>query len=409
MNLRLIPWAFEFPARGKNPMNAHLSIQQIENFRARSLDLPELTLAAEHISDCEMCHALFLQTAKRDRVAVPAGIDFSAESWFKDAHLEYEELIGLVENTLRGKDREIANLHLSICKFCREDLDSLRSFVKQVEHDLEAQPQREKQSGWRWWPWPALDWRWSSAAALTAIAIALVVIFWKRPDPIRPLPTDPSPAPSMIAAASPTPILPPSPSASIQTTDESLIAANLERPAVLKDLFVKTSTQRGIGEGTKSFKLLSPARTVIEEARPTFRWEPLPGAESYQVQLVATGSREFTASERLSAEMTQWTPAQPLKRGVVYKWMVTAVIKGEEIVSPAPTEPEIRFGLLDQQKLRELQALRKTNPSHIALGSFYARAGMLTEAEREFQVYQTDNPQSPLADKLIRRLRSWRE
>lgn len=88
--------------------------------------------------------------------------------------------------------------------------------------------------------------------------------------------------------------------------------------------------------------------------------------------------------------------------------MVIAIVNGEEVSSPAATAPEMRFMALDEERMRELQLLKKRTKSHLALGAFYARAGMLAEAEREFQTYRSENPQSPLADKLIRQIQSWR-
>ncbi len=90
------------------------------------------------------------------------------------------------------------------------------------------------------------------------------------------------------------------------------------------------------------------------------------------------------------------------------EWLVIAIINGEEVSSPAATAPEMRFMPLGEQQMRELQSLKKRTKSHLALGVFYARAGMLAEAEREFQAYRNDNPQSLLANKLIRQVRSWR-
>jgi hypothetical protein len=46
--------------------------------------------------------------------------------------------------------------------------------------------------------------------------------------------------------------------------------------------------------------------------------------------------------------------------------------------------------------------------SHLALGVFYAREGMLAEAEREFQVLVNDNPGSQIAASLLRAVQSWR-
>jgi hypothetical protein len=45
---------------------------------------------------------------------------------------------------------------------------------------------------------------------------------------------------------------------------------------------------------------------------------------------------------------------------------------------------EARFGILDQERTFELNLLKRT-PSHLALGVFYANAGILAKSEREFQ------------------------
>jgi predicted anti-sigma-YlaC factor YlaD len=392
-----------------------MSTAQIEKFRARELEAPEMVTVAAHISDCDECRRLFQQTAARQTESSTASINLSPQFWFKDDHLEYEELIDLVEDRLDAKEREIVNLHLTACETCREDLRSFREFVNQVERELQAGDRVEEQTRSSWWKWPAFDWKWGYAALAAAGIIVFSMLVWQRSQTPQLLNVSPSPAPSTIASSSPQPTATQSvsplsnPSAVVNQTpvDESLIAADLKKPAVLNELFVGSGAQRGISNDSSPFKLLSPNRAVIEEDRPTFRWERLEGATGYQVQFVASGSREFTSSERLSAETTQWAPSTPLKRGVVYKWMVTATVNGEEVSSPAVTAPEMRFMPLSEEKLRELQSLKKRTKSHLALGAFYARAGMLAEAEREFQAYRNENPQSPLADKLLRQVRSW--
>ena len=43
-----------------------------------------------------------------------------------------------------------------------------------------------------------------------------------------------------------------------------------------------------------------------------------------------------------------------------------------------------KFKVLDEEKIKQLSRL-KASQSHLALGIFYAREGMIAEAEREFQ------------------------
>ena len=72
------------------------------------------------------------------------------------------------------------------------------------------------------------------------------------------------------------------------------------------------------------------------------------------------------------------------------------------------TEPEIKFKVLEEAKMRELNELNKSPRSNLALGVFYANAGMVSEAEREFQTLAKQNPDSRIAAKLLRAVRSWR-
>jgi len=193
-----------------------------------------------------------------------------------------------------------------------------------------------------------------------------------------------------------------------QPISEALLAGALKRPAALGDLASGRGALKGEPAKGAPFKLLSPGRTVMSEDRPVFRWTPLDGASNYQVQVGDLNGNEAANSGPLAATITQWTPAKPLKRGMVYTWIVTATVNGEEITAPAPSEAEMRFKVLGKKEMGELAALKKQPSSHLALGIFYAREGMVAEAEREFQSLVKDNPDSSVLGKLLRSVRSWR-
>lgn len=198
------------------------------------------------------------------------------------------------------------------------------------------------------------------------------------------------------------------PRAMRQTIRGVLVAQNIERPRVLAGIVGETSALRGEGEGAAAFRPLAPARAVINDDRPTFRWAPLAGASSYQVQVVDAQNREVASSGQLPATASEWTPGQALARGEVYTWAVIAAARGEQVISPAPSEPEMRFKVLSAAEARELSLLEKGSRSHLARGVFYARAGMVEEAEGEFRQLVNQNPQSAAAAGLLRAVRSWR-
>ena len=73
---------------------------------------------------------------------------------------------------------------------------------------------------------------------------------------------------------------------------------------------------------------------------------------------------------------------------------------GNSITSPIPPAPEAKFKILESEKFREINDLRKSE-SHFMLAIAYADAGMLPEARRELQELSKQNPESPLPSNLL--------
>jgi hypothetical protein len=193
-----------------------------------------------------------------------------------------------------------------------------------------------------------------------------------------------------------------------QPIRDALLSQEIRKPESLNEIAGEQGAARGNNDKKSHFKLLRPGRNVIAEDRPVFEWQAVEGASNFEVQVADSRGREFANSRRLPASVTQWSPATPLKRGVIYSWAVSAIVNGQTITSPAPTAPEMKFKILEAAKMRQLEQLRGLGFSHLALGVFYAREGMLAEAEREFQVLVNDNPDSQIAANLLRTVQSWR-
>jgi len=190
-----------------------------------------------------------------------------------------------------------------------------------------------------------------------------------------------------------------------QSIKEFLTEEEVKRPDILAEINGVKSALRGTGD-KPSFGLLSPVGVVIVEDRPVFKWEHLTGATAYRVQVSDSPSREPISSDLLPETATQWMPVKALKRGKVYSWIVIATVNGKEIVSPLVSMPEAKFKVLEEERTRELNSLKRAN-SRLALGVFYAREGMLADAGREFQILVENNPQSPVAKRLISIIESW--
>jgi len=127
-----------------------------------------------------------------------------------------------------------------------------------------------------------------------------------------------------------------------------------------------------------------------------------------QVYVLDQDGNQVSQSEELPPTQTQWETPASLRRGQIFSWVVTAMVNGKKVVSPSASAPEIKFAVLSTGDFQELNHLKKSN-SHLALGVFYARVGLLNEAEREFQGLVELNPQSELPRKLLQSVRTIRK
>jgi hypothetical protein len=155
-----------------------------------------------------------------------------------------------------------------------------------------------------------------------------------------------------------------------------------------------------------TFGLLGPSGTVSATDRPNLRWQALAGATSYTVSVFDADFNLVTRSSPITA--TQWTTPS-LRRGMIYSWEVVALRNGQEVRSPVAPAPRAQFKILEAEKLLELTNLKKHKPiSHLALGLTYARFGLLVEAEGQLQILARENPNSPVAARLLRTVQEWR-
>jgi hypothetical protein len=192
-----------------------------------------------------------------------------------------------------------------------------------------------------------------------------------------------------------------------QLVGRMLTTARVETPRMSWGSRPVRDALMGGPDGGVSFSLLSPVSQVVRGVRPTLRWTPLEGAESYVVTVRDSHGGTVALSGPLSA--AEWSVPQPLRRGVVYSWKVLAVKDGEEIVSPSPTAADARFKVLEETRAEELTSAERLRPrSRLLLGALYARAGLLDEAGREFQKLSEENPQSRVARELLRDVKSRR-
>ncbi len=185
-----------------------------------------------------------------------------------------------------------------------------------------------------------------------------------------------------------------------------LSTQRLERPSQLSELNGKAGTLLGEPDNGLPFQLVSPLGKVVPSNQPTFRWRSLDGAESYTVTVTDAQLNVVATSGALAG--LEWKIPSALKGGV-YSWQVTALKDGRRVTSPVLPAAQAKFRVLEQDKAEELRRARQTLAnSHLALGLLLTQAGLLDEAEREFQLLSQANPRSPLPRKLLAQVRAMR-
>ncbi|MBK9317062.1 MAG: zf-HC2 domain-containing protein [Acidobacteria bacterium] len=149
-----------------------------------------------------------------------------------------------------------------------------------------------------------------------------------------------------------------------------------------------------------TFRLISPVGRIVESVRPAFRWQSMTGVVGYTVSIYDPEYREVAVSPVISE--TRWTPDLNLRRGQTYLWQVTARLEDGDVRAPAPNQPEAMFRVLDGYWAGRIAEARGNYPgTRLLLGSIYAKAGMIVEAERELRELVKSNPESDFARRLL--------
>src|SRR6266536_5973740 len=117
-------------------MTNHVSKSEMERFSLSALPQTELNSISEHLTTCQACHQLFVEALRREQGSTGLRFTIEPEVLLRHEHLEYEQLVGLADNSLDATDREIIDTHLKACASCREDVRSFLAFKNQLEPEL---------------------------------------------------------------------------------------------------------------------------------------------------------------------------------------------------------------------------------------------------------------------------------
>jgi len=447
-------------------MAKHLTAQQVELLIARGLAPTDLLAATRHLASCAACRSQISEAYQISGRLPILQAELQAES--RLSHLGYTELAGYADGLLSDESRQVVDDHLAVCANCAveaQELIALHDSLTAHEAVLAHSPRvwEKLVARWHW----AEQWKLGlgklrlgklrlAAGMVAALLLAVATVSWLAwrsshaprqetassppsatttqsspilspapgagAPPALGVPVQPTPLPSraIVAALSDgtgqvtldeqsnlsgLPALTP---ADEQLIKQALAHQQVPRAAALAGLTSRASKLMSRqGEGI-AFALLSPLSTVIETDRPTFRWQPLTGAGSYTVTVLDENFNVLIVSEPL--QRTSWTVSRPLPRGARYLWQVTAQTNtGQQITSPSTPAPEARFQVLGQAQSNELrQAAQTYKQVHLLLGLRYAQAGLLEDAEREFQALLKANPRSPIAANLLQQVQALR-
>jgi hypothetical protein len=400
-------------------MSEHLSQTQLAGYSGRTLYPDELLAVDSHLASCDECHE------RLTRITPGTSVESGEEPF----HLDYNEhLEPYVDGTGNEIDREIVDSHVAQCSRCADELSDLLAFKEQPVAAVAHTSSRWLPPQRRLLPIPAL----AAAVVIAVFVLTMAVIWWtKHPAsrPVEKVETKPSPAPTAQSAPS-------TPELAKQTREEPLIVLNdgggqvtvnqqgrLEglqelspdlRESVEKALATRqlraspaltgwttgAANLRSGVEQQSTFAPLYPTDVVVETDRPTFHWRALDGGRDYVVTVFDDMLRPVVTSGPVNG--TEWTTPTSLARGVTYAWQISALKDGEKVVSPKPPLPEARFRILDQPAVIELGKLKKSaGSSHLVMGVFYWKHGLIEKSVSEFRALAKANPNSAEVKELL--------
>jgi hypothetical protein len=428
----------------------HISEEALKNYKENRLSPADLLQVCDHLESCPGCRDQLAGINPLNHLFTSLASEFNPDIDDPTPHLLPEEIIAYVDSELDEVDREIADSHLMSCALCRTDIQDLHAFKSSLPVQSAKSGQPEKQLGL--WHKFLLFWHQSGwglaiqAATLAIIAFFPITILSLKKEvsdlhntigdmqlkndtlqkqvenipelqsQIAQLQLNENPLVLNDSSGDTEPLSDNGRQVAIEQGNFTgfeemspkyehllksvLLEQQVRKPAIPKELFPEKDVLMGKPDQQKFFPLLYPTRKIIESERPTLKWGALEGATSYSVTIYDANSNQVAKSPKLST--LTWTPPEPLKRGVIYFWEVTAIKDGKEVIAPSAPVPQAKFKVLEQAKSDEINNAIRTYNSHLLTGTLYAKAGLLDDARREFKALLAENPKSKLAQRLLR-------
>ncbi len=417
-------------------MTEHPTKKELDEYCRRVIAPATFLSVHRHVITCVRCAAQCNSPQQTAQDMAHLHEALTSEPDDTPYHLSASDKMAYARGTLNEIDLEIAESHLGICPTCLTEVQQHAAETERVTL-LSIKPATLKPRQFVViWPW--------RVAAVLGVAVLILLAVWllrtrpaeKKEQAVQPINvSSPQRSSTPEVQVSTTPPLAQDAQLAVILNDGSakvtmdsqgiltgleqlpariqqrvkaaLQAGRLKQPTDLAQLNSTPSTLLSESGNGLPFRLLAPLGQVIRSQQPTFRWQPLPGAQSYKVIVTDADLNQVTTSPMLNA--TQWRLTQPLKPGGTYSWQVTAFKNGVAITSPVLPAPQAKFRILDRSTLEVIQQAERAEPhSHLTRGVLYAEAGLLDEAEQELRLLVRQNPRSDIANKLLRSLQAMR-
>ena len=360
-------------------MTGHFTDADLERYLGGALTPEALLDADDHLAVCPDCRSRL--AARRDpgpamRAAL-AGLT-------ADEHATDEAIEGYVRGTLDHDARSRFEAHAAECPTCAQAMEDLRlwagSAAPRGVTPADAPAAAASAAA-------ASRMRWYALAASIVLALSLPLGYWWQ--------STHGEAAGLRGLAS----LAPDVQARVR---EAIRGGEIALPADIAALAGQPETLMGTAT-TPPFHLVTPVAVGVVQDRPVLAWEPLAGADRYVVAVADDQGRPVVRG--LEVRGPAVTLPEPLPRGRVYSWQVTAHRGADAITEPAPPQPAARFKVLDAETAAALRTLEQAQPdSHVLLGLLYLEAGAVDDARRHLRAVPADDPQRALAERTLARM-----
>ena len=151
---------------------------------------------------------------------------------------------------------------------------------------------------------------------------------------------------------------------------------------------------------------LSPCNTMISNSSPGFKWDSGKPADEFVVRLY--NGQGLVWEKRTTATSLAFPQDEaPLEYGESYFWNV----EGEDLITSFRSLNR-KFTVLPEEKIKEIKEEENkllgmftddpgSSSLHSLLGAYYAKAGLLEDAIKAFELVRDSNPEATLPHEIL--------